>query len=199
MCHTPSSAFERVFFIRSCLIHQLSNEDTGVRVYEMCVRALGVEEAWAHLRYLLEEIDAQRTADEQIQTLSSVAQIQDKVEWVEVFIIGVYAVELGHVLGEGLGLAHHDADFLWWYPGGTLLALAFLTILLAAYTLQLFHARSRIFWRRTTAFFLGVVLLVSHLAIGFRLKGKAAPAPNPGPQPTATEPADAATDEPQSH
>ena len=46
--------------------YQISNEDLSSRIYRMCVEALGIPAAWDHLRQVLAEVDAQRTATEQM-------------------------------------------------------------------------------------------------------------------------------------
>jgi hypothetical protein len=49
-----------------------------------------------HLRQVLSEVDAKSMADQLATNLDAVATIQNKVEWVEAFVVSVYTVELAH-------------------------------------------------------------------------------------------------------
>jgi hypothetical protein len=53
--------------------------------------------------------------------------MQEKVEWIEVFVITVYALEMGHVLGESF-FPHDDLKHSWLYPGATLCMVAGVTM-----------------------------------------------------------------------
>jgi hypothetical protein len=82
---------------------QVQLSEAAQEVYETAVKGLRLEEAWQEARGALEEIDARRTAQRSAQSLDEIMHLQQKVEWAEVFIIGVYALEATHILTESLG------------------------------------------------------------------------------------------------
>ena len=72
--------------------------ESAQEYYELARQGLGVDEAWRETRAAIEEIDTKFATDRSVDSLSSLTDLQRKVEWAEVGIIGVYVLEASHIV-----------------------------------------------------------------------------------------------------
>jgi hypothetical protein len=66
--------------------------------YELARRGLRLEGAWRETRQVIDEIDAEFETRRSVQSLGALTELQRKIEWVEVAVIGVYVVEATHIV-----------------------------------------------------------------------------------------------------
>ncbi len=85
---------------------QLSTGDRATRYYHLVRDALRVQEAWDHLKTAVAELDAELESRGLEATVKNILHVQHKIEWVEVFLISVYVVELAHIFALMLGFNH---------------------------------------------------------------------------------------------
>lgn len=136
------AGYERLAYLRVAHQHftlrlhsaQLSEEDTSSRVYSYCRRALGVDQAAERLERMLSDVDRQLTTRESIsihtktqQSLDTQNNLREKVEWIEVFVVTVYSVELAHHFGDAFA-PHENIHHHWSYPGVSMLIVATVTM-----------------------------------------------------------------------
>lgn len=112
----------------------VSEDDTVTRYYEHCRRTLRLDDEADRLNQIFADIDSQARTREVVKQTEATAHhlaeqiaMQEKVEWIEVFVITVYALEMGHVLGESF-FPHDDLKHSWLYPGATLCMVAVVTM-----------------------------------------------------------------------
>jgi hypothetical protein len=92
------------------------------------------------------------TAKQAEQSVAAIKQTQQKVEWVEIFLFGVYSVYLIHYLPEDFHLTHLPYDYVgWWLLCGTLFASIVAALLLRPWeqhgsTSRIFHSDSVAPW-----------------------------------------------------
>ena len=91
---------------------EVSNRAAMQRYYRMCQEGLGVRDFLEDARRALSEMEAKQVTDTQLKLaeatrlqqeqatkhLNVMQQLQVKVEWIEVFIIGIYFSELAHTI-----------------------------------------------------------------------------------------------------
>jgi hypothetical protein len=101
----------------SCPSATMSTRGSVHRFHELCRESLGVLQSFDLLRSTLASMDAIETnkrmeaiADSHQRNTNELVEMQRKVEWVEVFLISVYAVYVIHYTGENF-------DFAPWYIG----------------------------------------------------------------------------------
>lgn len=154
--NNPLGLYKELSPLRHALLHyglrgysqQLSEEDTSSAFYGFCRRRMGVEAAQAQLQTALADIDQQLHAHEMVQAgvrtnenIELQTQLQEKVEWIEVFIVTVYAVELAHLLGEAFA-PHTQCEPSWFFPGCSLTAVGVVTLIAMLSALRLWPDRS---------------------------------------------------------
>jgi hypothetical protein len=126
--------------------HVVSSREAVNRFYVLARQGLRVPEALSAVRRALADLDSARQVQQQmtlargldanvrtltqIQTqldhnIHTVASVQIKVEWLEVFFVSFYAAELSHMIAELFGFDHHYTAVatLAWAVGGGMLAL----------------------------------------------------------------------------
>jgi hypothetical protein len=96
---------------------QVSTRDALHRYYQMARRGLDVDTAWNETTRTLGEIDAHQSARRQeklardtASSLQFMARTQHLIEWVEIFLVSVYAAHLYHMSVSGL--QSHSAKWL---------------------------------------------------------------------------------------
>ncbi len=151
----PLQTYQRLQPLRQTLTHyalqgyafQLSDEDNASRVYRKCQRALGVEESMTRLEAVLSDMDSQLRSGQQIELSHQMAEgvreqtaLQEKVEWLEVFIVTVYAVKLAHYLGDAFS-PHDTVAHTLWYPGLTLGVVLVITMIAMFSALRMWPAK----------------------------------------------------------
>lgn len=52
------------------------------------------------------QAEQRRTTDTMANHMNTIAHVQVNVEWIEIFLIAVYALEVAHIVGHGLALPH---------------------------------------------------------------------------------------------
>lgn len=137
------------------------------RYYRLAQNGLQVPEVWARTHRSIADLDAAcRTEYEasllegQSHDLRVSKELQAKVEWVEVLLIGIYVAELIHVIGESFGFAHG-------YTGVSLLAGSFGAIFLAYKILDpRHHVRLK---NLPLAVAIGIAALALFIVLGFRV------------------------------
>ncbi|MBI1248863.1 hypothetical protein GC197_13610 [bacterium] len=77
--------------------------------YQLARSGLKLETLWSETREIIHEIESRLISARSLKNLEAIRHLQHKVEWAEVFIIGVYALEATHILLHGLG---HDHGFV---------------------------------------------------------------------------------------
>lgn len=112
----------------------ISEDETVARYYEHCRRTLLLDKEADRLNQIFADIDSQARTREVVKQTEDTAHhlaeqiaMQEKVEWIEVFVITVYALEMGHVLGESF-FPHDQLTHSWLYPGATLCMVAVVTM-----------------------------------------------------------------------
>jgi hypothetical protein len=133
----------------------VSSREALNRFYSLAQRGLRTQEMFADVRRSLTDLDAARQArhqtelahdlDANVRTLTeiqhkldanihTVASVQVKVEWIEIFIVSIYAAELTKTLAELFGFAHTHTRIP--YAGVTTLAWAVIAGLTALFLLK---------------------------------------------------------------
>ncbi len=91
----------------------VSSREALNRFYTLARQGLRVPEALDNVRRALVDLDAAQQARQQLalthsvnDSLQTVAGVQRKVEWLEVFFVSFYSAELSHILAESFGFAH---------------------------------------------------------------------------------------------
>lgn len=100
---------------------EISHREVLDRYYRMVQAGLGVRRAYEDVNRSIAEIDAQFTADHQVELAETMAQnvaattkMQHHVSVLERFIISVYAAELWHMVASHVERLHH------WIPHGVI-------------------------------------------------------------------------------
>lgn len=117
----------------SLLLDEVSNEDNPQAFYQLCRETLEIPQAVTRLHQAIDILDRQLASDQLAQVgqtgtehLDKVASIQENLEWIEIFVVSVYAVELAHVLGSAIGMdvLHGASGFKGWFEPIGLLSVA---------------------------------------------------------------------------
>jgi hypothetical protein len=173
-------------FDGQCNHTYISEREAVNRWYALARAGLSVAAAHDRLSQLMRELDgfcrlraAQEsrdklaaTAKQAEQSVAAIKQTQQKVEWVEIFIIGVYSVYLIHYLGEDFHLTRLPGDYVgWWLLCGTLFASLIAALLLRPWIEHgstsgpFYHDTVAPWWVRRTVSLLVPVLAGTLLAV----------------------------------
>ena len=139
----------------------ISARESVNRFYRTCQRAFGVSQASTSLRQAVSDIESAETARRLEQGVQSMVDTQDKVEWVEIFIFSVYAVEMAKYLGESF-------DFNGTFVGYSLLVIAVAAVVGIGRLLAP-HKHRRITWRGVRFGIWLIGLLLAFLLIGWKV------------------------------
>lgn len=147
----------------------ISSREAINRFYTLAQRGLRIPETFADIRQALTDLDAARQARHQTQlahdlntNIHTVASVQIKVEWLEVFFVSFYATELSHTMGE---LFHFDHAYT---------ALSTLAWTIVAGAIALFSLKPWQHGHSSRGGFRGMIFLiivVSLLVIGWFVAG----------------------------
>lgn len=85
---------------------EISTRDAVNRFFTLCQQGQRVRESLALVQQTIADLDSSLQAERQGGMLAVLAETQNKVEWIEVFLISFYSAELTHLLGDSFGLAH---------------------------------------------------------------------------------------------
>lgn len=77
---------------------QIQVSDAGHEFYRAARRGLEVQTDWDHLHDTLSSIDAQQQQLAQNDLMKQLVTVQRKVEWVEIFLVAVYSLEVFHLV-----------------------------------------------------------------------------------------------------
>lgn len=108
-------------FDSQCNHTEVSERSSVNRWYELVRAGLGSNAAWSRLRATLKDLhefasllEAQNrraelalSAENARRSVAAIEHTQEKVEWVEIFVIAVYSIYLVHYLGEDFGFEEH--------------------------------------------------------------------------------------------
>ena len=138
----PLGYYHRLAPLRKAMVHfalrgqirQISDEDNTSRWFRECRQAFEIDEAAAGMDAILTDIDRQLSTQEliaqnesQSESFEEQVRLHEKVEWIEVFIVSVYSVEMAHVIGDGF-VTHERSAWPLLYPGTTLILVALTTL-----------------------------------------------------------------------
>jgi hypothetical protein len=87
-------------------LHHVSEREAHNRFYRHCLDALGVPTQISVLKEAVSDFEKGLSARRQLRTAVASKHIQNKVEWIEVFLISVYAFEVAEALGKELHFSH---------------------------------------------------------------------------------------------
>jgi hypothetical protein len=151
--------------------------ESAQEYYELARQGLGVEEAWRETRAAIEEIDTKFATDRSVDSLNSLTELQRKVEWAEVGIIGVYVLEASHIVFDSTGHGSRAPKFF-------LLAVV-LGIVAALFALQPHRHHSRGFRWGWLVLLFGALLVGGYWAHHDKHDTKSAPTAQPNSQPSS--------------
>jgi hypothetical protein len=93
---------------------QVTSRHVIHRFYRIVQEGLDVPKGWEEVRHALADIDAQytseregRVAKDMAESLTIVARTQSMIEWIEIFLVSVYAAHLWHMFAGELHPLHH--------------------------------------------------------------------------------------------
>jgi hypothetical protein len=96
---------------------QVSSRHVLHRFYRIAQEGLDVPTAWDEVRHALADIDAQNAAEHEgevardmAKNLTLMARTQSMIEWIEIFLVSVYAAHLWHMFAGELHPLHHFID-----------------------------------------------------------------------------------------
>jgi hypothetical protein len=150
----PHAFLKRLAPLKQTMLHfslrsyaqVLSEEETPTQFYHICTSAFQLESEVDRLHRLFADIDGQFQTIEMLQQTEKVKaevesqnRLREKFEWVEVFVVTVYAVELAHVLGGAIA-PHDSIHHSWIYPGLSLGQVVFCTMFSILSALELWPA-----------------------------------------------------------
>ncbi len=90
---------------------EVSTRDAHNRFYSLAKDALEVDRQLALVQQTTAGLDAQFTMTKQLAISRATQETQTKVEWIEIFLISVYAFEVAEALG---GEFHFDHGYVGW-------------------------------------------------------------------------------------
>jgi hypothetical protein len=93
---------------------EVSSREALNRFYDLSREGLRVSASLALAKEAILDFDAAEAADRGEENLATVAAVQAKVEWLEVFFVSFYATELSHLIAESLSF--DDAYTAWTVP-----------------------------------------------------------------------------------
>ena len=105
-----------------------TTREAHLRYYGLCQKGQRVQETLRSLRSTIQAINQAHVAEEQSSQLRSLNDTQEKVEWIELFIISFYGAELAKTVSEMFRFEHVYAQ--WSVIGTALVALGFAYLLL---------------------------------------------------------------------
>ena len=88
-----------------------STREAHLRYYGLCQKGQRVQETLRTLRATIQAIDQSNVAREQSLQLKSLNDTQERVEWIELFIISFYAAELSKTVSEMFRFEHGYAQW----------------------------------------------------------------------------------------
>jgi hypothetical protein len=176
-------------FSASANLSSVSTRDEPNRYYQLALEGYRVREAFALLDTAVEGLNALQIAMAQLAMQRSQVAMQRNVEWIEVFLVGYYALAATFYLGEILHLVN-------WYVAIAMLGFSIAAVVFAVRMLhppesghsvdpESAHDDSPRWRQGLRAFF---VLLVVYITVGLLLTGWV---PNSTAQSTESAPAEA--------
>ncbi|MGJ5818190.1 hypothetical protein [Paludibaculum fermentans] len=78
---------------------EISQRDALNRFFRLCLKGLRVPESEEVLRRTIAELETGASAQQRTRDGGILAETQSKVEWIEVFVVSIYSLELVHIVG----------------------------------------------------------------------------------------------------